>query len=265
MALSAHQHLGPDEVVAKIGEAGWEKGTKRGSRSLAAVVAIKVAPKPLAVSGPERRNPVRKIGIDKKVQSNSQPSRYHFRKRQPLVLFLMIYLACAVSNAETSRLYPPSKDEAGALRLAQVMQTATREEILKLTTQREHLLASGLQDSDFKDGSLAVGRVYCCHPSTDEGTAMWFYVPPDKPVNPGDIVEIRMGREPTKTDPGKVNMLIEIRQKKDSTESHCSWDPPQDFLWRRVLYCDWMPTEGWTLKKGSHNTWLKRAPDATVQ
>jgi hypothetical protein len=208
---------------------------------------------------------VRKIRIDKRDQSNSQPSRCQFRKRQTAVLFLMICLACAVSNAGTSKLYPPSKDEAGALRLAQVIQTATREEILKLTTQREHLLASGLQDSDFKDGSLAMGRVYCCHPSTDEGTAMWFYVPPDKPVNPGDIVEIRMGRESTKKDPGKVNVLVEIRQKKDAPESHCSWDPPKEFLWRRVLYCDWMTAEGWTLKKGAYNTWLKRGPDAMVQ
>lgn len=208
---------------------------------------------------------MRRTRIDKQDQANSQPSGYRFRKRQPAILVLMTCLACTVSNAGTLKLYPPSKDQAGALRLAQVMQTATREEILKNTTLREHLLASGLQDSDFKDGSLAMGRVYCCHPSTDEGTAIWFYVPPDKPVNPGDIVEVRMGREATKTDPGKVNTLVEFRQKKDAAESHCSWDPPKDFLWRRVLYCDWMPAEGWTKTKGSHNTWLKRVPDATAQ
>lgn len=187
---------------------------------------------------------MRIIRIRRSDQSNSRAWRCQFRESHLAVLFMTICLACTVSSAGTSKLYPPSKDEAGALRLAQVMQTATREEILELTTQREHLLASGLQDSDFKDGSLAMGRVYCCRPSTEEGTAMWFYVPPDKPVNPGDIVEIRMGREPTKKDPGKVNVLVEIRQKKDAPESHCSWDPPKDFLWRRVLYCDWMPSKG---------------------
>jgi len=145
------------------------------------------------------------------------------------------------------------------------MQTATREEILKLTTQREHLLASGLQDSDFKDGSLAMGRVYCCHASTDEGTALWFYVPPDAPVQVGDIVVIRMGRESTKKDPGKVNVLLEVRQKKDAPDSRCSWAPPDDKLWRRILYCNWMPAEGWTLKKGAYKTWLKPASDATVK
>ncbi len=208
---------------------------------------------------------MRRARIDERHQSNSRPLRCQFRKWQLAVLLLVMCLACAVSSAGTSKLYPPSKDEAGALRLAQVMQTATREEILKLTTQREHLLASGLQESDFKDGSLAMGRVYCCHPSTDEGTAMWFYVPSDKTVNPGDIVEIRMGSEPSKKDAGKVNIVVEIRQKKDAPESHCSWDPPKDYLWRRVLYCDWMPAEGWTLKKGAYNTWLKRAPDSTRQ
>src|SRR5215470_16661141 len=170
-----------------------------------------------------------KIRTNENDQLSWQRSRRQFRKLQPAVVFLMMCLAGVVSNAGTLKIYPPSKDQAGALRLAQVMQTATREEILKLTTQREHLLASGLQDSDFKDGSLAMGRVYCCHPSTDEGTAIWFYVPPDKPVNQGDIVEVRMGREATKKDSGKVNALVQIRQKKDAAESHCSWIHPRTF------------------------------------
>jgi hypothetical protein len=207
---------------------------------------------------------MRKIRLERD-RSNSRSWRCLFPKSRVTVLFMMICSVCTVSRAGTSKLYPPTKDEAGALRLAQVMQTATREEILKLTVQREHLLASGLQDSDFRDGSLAMGRVYCCHPSTDEGTAVWFYVPPDMPLQPGDIVVVRMGRESTKKDPGQVNTLVEVRQKKDAPNSRCSWDPPDDKLWRRVLYCDWMPAEGWTLKTGGYKTWLKRASDAKVQ
>jgi hypothetical protein len=38
-----------------------------------------------------------------------------------------------------------------------------------------------------------------------------------------------------------------------------------DKLWRRVLYCDWMPAEGWTLKTGAYKTWLERASDLKVQ
>jgi len=55
------------------------------------------------------------------------------------------------------------KDEAGALRLTQVIQLASRDEILKLKDNLEHLLASGVKDSDLKDGSVPVGRIYCCH------------------------------------------------------------------------------------------------------
>ncbi len=208
---------------------------------------------------------MRKIRIGKKDHSNSRASHSQFRKLQPPVLFMMICLACAVSSAGTSKLYPHKKDEAGALRLAKVIAVASREEILKLTVQHQNLLASGLKESDFQDGSLAMGRVYCCHPSTDEGTAMWFYVPPDAPVQVGDIVVVRMGRESTKKDPGTVNRLIEVREKKDAPNSRCSWDPRKDFLWRRVLYCDWMPAEGWTLKTGAYKTWLKRASDAKPQ
>jgi hypothetical protein len=207
---------------------------------------------------------MRKISTEKN-QSDSRASCCQLRKLQLMMLFMMICLGCAVSNAGTSRLYPPTKDETGVLRVAQVVQTATREEILRLGVHLQHLLASGLKDSDFKDGSLAIGRIYCCHESTEEGTAMWFYVPPDMPVNSGDIVVIRMGRESTKSDPGAVNTVIEVREKKDAPDSKCSWDPPNDTLWTRVLYCTWMPAEGWTLKNGLHKTWLKRASDTKAQ
>src|SRR5437016_4454035 len=89
-------------------------------------------------------------------QSNSRALFCQFRKLPLTGLFLLISIPCAVCSAGTSKLYPPTKDQAGALRLAQVMQTATREEILKLTTQRQHLIDSGLKDSDFQDGSLAM-------------------------------------------------------------------------------------------------------------
>ena len=119
-----------------------------------------------------------KTRIEKKGQSNSRTSLCHIRLLHLAAPLIMTCLAGGVSSASTSRLYPPSKDQAGALRLTQVMHLASREEILKLTSSRQLLLASGLKDSDFKDGSLAVGRVYCCHQSTEEGTAVWFYVPP---------------------------------------------------------------------------------------
>jgi hypothetical protein len=208
---------------------------------------------------------VRKTRTGKKDQPNSRASGSPLRKLPLTVLFMVICFACAVSRAATSKLYPPTKDEAGTLRVAQIVNLATREEILKLGAQLKNLLASGLKDSDFKDGSLASGRIYCCHPKTEEGTAVWFYVPPDVPVQLGDIAVVRMGHESTKTDPGAVNMLVEVREKKDAPDSQCSWDPPDNTKWTRVLYCKWMPAEGWTLKKGLYKTWLKRDSNAKAQ
>jgi hypothetical protein len=208
---------------------------------------------------------MRKTRIGKKDRSNLRISRCQLRGLQLTVLFIMVLVTCAVSSAGTSRLYPPSKDESGTLRLAQVVDIGTREQILGLGANLQHLLASGLKDSDLKDGSVADGRIYCCHPSTEQGTAMMFYVPPDVPVEVGDIVEVRMGREATKKEPGAVNVVVQVREKKGAPDSQCPWDPPNNTMWTRVLFCKWMPTEGWTLKNGLHKTWLKRAPDAKAQ
>jgi hypothetical protein len=141
---------------------------------------------------------------------------------------MIICMACTMSSASTSRLYPPSDDETGGLRLVQDIQLATREEILKLGTQLEHLHASGVKDPDVKDGSVVMARIYCCHPSTDVGTAIWFYVPPGLQVLVGDLVVVQMGRKATKKDPGTVNVAVEVREHKDSLNSQCSWNPPDN-------------------------------------
>jgi hypothetical protein len=77
-------------------------------------------------------------------------------------LFMTICMVCAISGASTSRLYPPSEGETGGLRLVEVIGLASRDEILKLGKQLDHLHASGLKDSDFKDGSVSMARIYCC-------------------------------------------------------------------------------------------------------
>ncbi len=181
-----------------------------------------------------------------------------------LTLLVITCLAC-VSSASTSRLYPPSKSESGGLRLAQVVEIVSREEILKSGETLQLLLASGLKDSDLKDGSVAVGRIYCCHPATENGTNIYFYVPSDVSLATGDLVTVRMGRKSTKQDGGAVNTAVKVREKKDDPNSQCSWDPPNDSMWTRVLHCNWMPAEGWTLKGGLHKTWLKEDSDSKAQ
>jgi hypothetical protein len=180
-----------------------------------------------------------------------------------LALFMIILSTCATSSASTSRLYPPKDDETGGLRLVQVVHLFPRDEILKLGPHLEFLHASGVKDTDLKDGSVAAAIVYCCHESTSVGTAIWFYVPPDVQVAINDLVTVRMGRKQTKKDPGTVNTAFEVREHGDTPNSQCSWNPPNEKLWLRVLYCSWMPAEGWTYKKSMlRETWFKPASEA---
>jgi hypothetical protein len=176
------------------------------------------------------------------------------------VLFIVIFSTCAMSSAATSRLYPPNDNETGGLRLVQVVELATRDQILKLGVNLKYLYASGVKDTDLKDGSVAMAIVYCCHLATEERTAIGFYVPPDVQVKVGDLVTVRMGRKQTKKDPGTVNVAVEVREHEDTPTPLCSWNPPNDKLWLRVLYCSWMPAEGWTHKKSFlHEAWFKPA------
>lgn len=192
--------------------------------------------------------------------SNSRALGRQFLKFLPSVLILLC-ISCPIANAKTSRFFPENDNETGKLRIAEVIALATRQEILQMGPHLEYLHASGFNDSDFKDGSVAMARVYCCHPSTDAGSAIWFYVPSTQQVKVGDLVVIRMGRKPAKHDAGTVNVAVEVREHQDATDAQCFWDPPDTTKWARVLYCKWMPAEGWALEdKFLHKAWLKSDP-----
>ncbi len=147
----------------------------------------------------------------------------------------------------------------GSLRLAQVAYVAPREEVLANEFAVLSLQASGISESDIHDGSLAIGRVECCGGSNEEATAVLFYVPKEVKAELGDIVEIRSGSVREVGNPGgPVNMLTRIREKYGDDDSQCRWDPPNTRLWMRILYCDWMRAEGWTLERdGLAKYWIK--------
>ena len=171
-------------------------------------------------------------------------------------------LAVTSSFAATSRLHPPSKKQAGALRVTVVGMLGTRAEILELGVHYDLLIASGIADSDLRDGSLGAGKTFCCG-KTDEGLATWFYIPPGVEVEPGDVVEVRMGRKPKgkhRGDPGELNTVTRVRFRNGEYDGICWWDPPDDSLWRRIFYCKGMEEEGWTLAKGAWKAWIKPAP-----
>jgi hypothetical protein len=84
-------------------------------------------------------------------------------------------------------------------------------------------------------------------------------VPKGLKVQVGDVVEIHSGSPGDLSNPsGPVNMLTRIREKQNDFGRQCRWDPPNPELRGRILYCDWMRAEGWTLERGQLvQYWLK--------
>lgn len=173
---------------------------------------------------------------------------------------LMVTLASCLSG---SRLHPDpyTPEDAGALRLVQVANIATRQQIVASGDHYRFLLAAGIADSDLVDGSLIAGRIYCCGGPNEAGTAPWVFVSRGVQLAVGDIVEVRMGRSPSGGDPGIVNTALRVRQKAGES-GPCRWIPENPSLWARYLYCPWMEQEGWQERGGLYPAWLKPAARA---
>jgi len=186
------------------------------------------------------------------------------RLLQPSLLLAMVGVTLlhllAGCSSHISRLHAESVP-AGSLRLAQVAYIVPRSEILAQDFAVRSLQASGINESDIHDGSITVGRVECCGGRNEKATAAIFYVPKDIKVEVGDVVEIRSGSAGNVENPrGPVNMLTRIREKHGDHDRQCRWDPPETNLWMRILYCDWMQAEGWTLEKdGFAKYWIKQS------
>jgi hypothetical protein len=168
----------------------------------------------------------------------------------------VLLTACATTSRLHTAGVPP-----GSLRLGQVVLLATRQEILtlpELQDSRRALRASGIEEADLRDGSLALARVYCCGGYSEGGTAIKLYVPRGLDVQLGDVVEVRSGRAPSQGDPGAANVAVQTRQR--GTTGLCRWEPPDPRLRLRFLYCSWMPAEGWIEHKEAFGEmWMKPA------
>lgn len=148
-----------------------------------------------------------------------------------------------------------------SLRLAQVASLIPRAQVLSAEFVVRSLHASGISEADINDGSIAGGRVECCGGLNEQGTGILFYVPKDIKVQVGDVVEIHSGSPGDLSNPsGPVNMLTRIREKQNEFGRQCRWDPPNPEFRGRILYCDWMQAEGWTLEPtGLAQYWIKRS------
>lgn len=187
-----------------------------------------------------------------------------FNSRRALI-YLHLYIAmltlfgCARGP---SRLYQPEGYGAppGSHRLVEVMDLAQKSQVQQLRGIYEPLAAAGIKDAASRERSIGAGRVYCCGGLLDEAHMNYFYIPLGIQVEPGDIVEIKCGSAPQGGKPS-VNTVVRVVQLKNDATGTCRWVPP-DQRRGRILYCDWMPQQGWVKHKGSLfvETWIKPAP-----
>ena len=175
-----------------------------------------------------------------------------------LALVALFALPLLHGCAGPSRLYPNGAPE-NSLRLVEVLVLASKSAVQNNRYMREPLAAAGIQGAETRDGSIGGGRVYCCGGKMDEAYFHYFFIPDGVKVEVGDIVEIRGGSLP-KEGKSSVNTAVRVVQKKDDAAGSCRWEPP-DKPYGRVLYCDWMPQQGWVKYTGSlfEDTWVKPA------
>jgi len=179
-----------------------------------------------------------------------------FRKlrRCMAMVFVVGVVVLLMGCATTLRVHSDiSKLPPGSLRLAQVIvNDFKRADIVEAKEVYEALIASEIKDSDIADGSVVVARIFCCGGINETYNATMLFVPPG--INPSleDIVEVRVGRGPEGGDAGLANVVTRVVQKDG-----CWWDPKDDRLWLRILYCEWMPKEGWIKQGGISPAWHK--------
>lgn len=144
-----------------------------------------------------------------------------------------------------------------SLRLAQILEVETRDTIIKMKQAHEAILASGMEDASIVDNSVGVARICCCGGVGEGSMTIITYIPPGINAEPGDIVELKIGHAPEKGRAGAMNTITRVVQRPGDKEGHCWWDPKDDRLWQRVLYCDWMQKEGWVKQGGMSPAWYR--------
>ena len=123
------------------------------------------------------------------------------------------------------------------------------------------LRASGISDDEIRDGAVVGAIRYCCHEKTMMATRVVFYAPPGFEVAVGDVVEIEIGRirKRRRDPPETISRAVRVRESMYAQAGACHWDPEDERMWTRILYCTWMSEEGWQLERGLDEAWFKPA------
>lgn len=174
------------------------------------------------------------------------------------LLLCVLLVSCSAQPLRIQTSFVPP----GSLRLAQIMAFGKRDDVVQSKAMLSSIIASGVTDADIQDGSIALARIYCCGGMTDslsseKFNALALYVPKELGAKRGDIVELRAGRPSNNGDSGIANMATRVVQRLGEGQESCWWDPKNDRLWLRVLYCSWMPAEGWVKQDGNSPAWYK--------
>ena len=143
--------------------------------------------------------------------------------------------------------------------MTEVVDLAQRKEIEENKFLYHSLREACVPDTDIRDGSVGLGRVFCCGGRNEQDTAIWFYVPNELDVEISDIVEVWSGREVRQGDkePAQPNTATRVIEKPTYGKRSCRWEPEDPRLWVRVLYCDGLEAEGWTQQGGLYPVWIK--------
>lgn len=182
-------------------------------------------------------------------------SRYIKPGLSLFVAFAFALSGCAGSPSRFHASYLPP----GSLTVAQVTSFATKTEIVGIPTLVASLEVAGLNRDQIEDGMVADGRTFCCGGPSERDFSLWFYVPKSSSIAIGDVVEIKVGADVNKSEVmrARPNMLSRLVSKQNEVGNECRWVPEDPKLWTRVLYCDWMETEGWIKQEGIFNVWIR--------
>jgi hypothetical protein len=147
----------------------------------------------------------------------------------------------------------------GSLRVGEVMVVATREEIRQSNYLPSALSVAGVTDERIRDGTVILARVFCCGGPNEFETRQYVYVPEKYQVSVGDIVEIWSDRMLAEGEPVDAlpNTVTGVREPASAPHKACRWLPDNPALWVRVLYCDWMQSEGWVQQSGLYPVWIR--------
>lgn len=188
----------------------------------------------------------------------------NYFKIAPSLLIFFLFISVFVLSSCTSKSLRIHSDEIppDSLRLAQVLTIPKRSDVIQRKKIYDAIIANGIHDTQIIDGSVIEARVWCCggmskSSSPEIGSSKIIFVPRGIHISQGDIVEVRSGTPASKQNRGKMNVVTRVVQKSSQNYEHCWWEPKDNRLWLRVLYCDWMPSEGWIKQGGIYPAWYK--------